>query len=144
MQTDEKTFVVDSVAAITAFGKWVRAQFALHPYLVFTMMDGLSRTLLQNSKLWPMLTDIAKQVTWYGKKYDKDAWKDILTGSFKSAEFVPNTEGSGFVVLGMRTSKMRRKEFAALIQFIYAFGDTQGVKWSEQSESVYQEYKEAA
>lgn len=144
MELDDKTFVIDSEIAITAFGRWVRAKFAEHPYLVFSFLTGLSRTADQNAKLWPMLTDISKQVTWYGKTYDKDAWKDILTGSFKSAEFVPNTEGTGFVVLGMRTSKMKRKEFAALIEFIYAFGASQDVEWSEKSEKVHAEFKEAA
>jgi hypothetical protein len=142
MQLDDKTFVVNSLACIPELGKWIRGLFAVHPYLVITVLDGLTRNLKQNSKMWPMLTDIEKQVTWYGKKYDRDGWKDILTGSFKTAEFVPNTEGSGFVVLGMRTSKMGRKEFAALIEFIYSFGASQNVVWSEKSEAVYQEYKQ--
>ena len=144
MQIDERTFVVDSEMAITAFGKWVRARFAEHHYLVFSYLDGLSRTADQNAKLWPMLTDISEQVVWFGKKHSKEDWKDIITGSFRKGEFVPNLEGTGFVVLGMRTSKMGRKEFAQLIEYIYAMGADQGVKWSEKSEGVYQEMKVAA
>lgn len=144
MLTDENTFVVDSKLAIPELGQVVRQKFRTHPYLVVSFKDGLTRTALQNSKLWPMLTDIAEQVTWYGKTYSKDDWKTILTGSYRKSEFVPNVDGTGFVVLGMSTSKMNRKVFADLIEFIYSFGASQEVKWSEKSEEVYQEFKEAA
>jgi hypothetical protein len=142
MQVDENCFVVDCEAAITALGRWVRERFARHPYLVITLLDGLTRTLDQNAKLWPMLTDISQQVTWYGKKYSKDDWKTIITGSYRRSEFVPNVDGSGFVVLGMSTSKMNRKVFSDLIEFMYSFGASQDVKWSEKSEAVYQEFKQ--
>jgi hypothetical protein len=141
---DDKTFIVNSVFEITALGKWIRAWFGHHPYLVVTVREGLTRTLDQNAKLWPMLTDISQQVVWYGKKYSKDDWKTILTGSYRKSEFVPNVDGSGFVVLGMSTSKMNRKVFSDLIEFIYSFGASQGVKWSEKSEEVYQEFKQEA
>jgi len=144
MQTDDNTFVVNAESEIPLLGKWVRERFAIHPYQVFTALDGLTRTQEQNSKLWPMLTDIAEQVVWFGKKYSKDDWKDIITGSFHKADFVPNIEGTGFVVLGMRTSKMNRKTFAILIEYIYALGADKGVKWSERSEQVYQESKQDA
>lgn len=142
MQISDDTFVVDSWACIPALGRWIREKFSIHPYIVVRLLDGLTRTLDQNAKLWPMLTDISQQVTWYGKKYSKDDWKTILTGSYRRSEFVPNVDGSGFVVLGMSTSKMNRKVFSDLIEFIYSFGASQGVKWSEKSEAVYQEYSE--
>lgn len=144
MLIDDNTFVVDSQPAITELGRWVREQFAAHHYLIFTKRDGKTRTIDQNAKLWPMLTDISKQVVWYGKTYSKDDWKTIITGSYAKRDFVPNVDGTGFVVLGMSTSKMNRKVFADLIEFIYAFGASQGVKWSEKSEATYQEFKGAA
>jgi hypothetical protein len=140
----ENTVVINSYQGLAKFPRWLEAMFVQHKYIVITWRLGLDRTLEQNSKLWPMLTDIARQVVWYGKKYDTTAWKDILTGSFRHAEFVPNTEGTGFVVLGLRTSKMNRKDFSALIEFIIAFGTTQGVVWSERSKQAYEESREAA
>lgn len=142
MQIDDDTFVVDAWSAIPALGKWIRERFSIHPYLVVRLLDGLTRTLDQNSKLWPMLTDISKQVTWHGKKFSKDDWKVIITGSYRQSEFVPNIDGTGFVVLGMSTSRMNRKVFADLIEFIYSFGASQGVQWSEKSEQVYRECRE--
>jgi hypothetical protein len=144
MQLDDKSFIVNSKDAITDLGKWIRTKFAEHPYLVISANDGLTRTQEQNKKLWPMLTDISKQVIWFGKKYSNEDWKDIITGSFRKAEFVPNLDGTGFILLGMRTSRMGRKEFAALIEYIYALGADKGVVWSEKSEAVYQEFKQAA
>jgi len=100
-----------------------------------------SRSTSQNSKMWPMLTDLSKQVVWYGKQYDPDGWKDIITGSFKNLDFVPNTESTGFVVVGMSTSKMDKPEFSNLIEFIYAFGASQGVDWSEPALKAYEQYR---
>lgn len=96
----------------------------------------------QNNKMWPMLTDISRQVTWHGKKYRPDDWKEIITGSWNDCEFLPNTENTGFVVIGLSTSKLSKKRFSSLIEFIYAFGTTQGVKWSEQSKETYENYRE--
>jgi hypothetical protein len=142
MQIDDKTWIVNSILSFKAFCAWVWVQFEEHKYLIFTITFGLSRTQEQNSKLWPMLTDISNHVEWFGKKHGKDDWKDIITGSFRKCEFVPNIDGTGFVVLGMRTSKMGKREFSALIEYIYAFGADKGVPWSEKSEQVYQEFKE--
>lgn len=144
MQTEERTFIVDSEMAIAACGRWLRERFAAHPYQVISARDGLTRTVDQNAKLWPMLTDISLQVVWYGKKYSKDDWKTILTGSYRKSEFVPNVDGTGFVVLGMSTSKMNRRVFADLIEFIYSFGASQSVKWSEKSKEIHEEFKVAA
>ena len=135
---DKNTYIVNSKDEITEFGKWVRARFEMHPYQVFTAKSGLTRTMLQNSKLWPMLADIALQVEYHGNNYDEESWKDILTGSFKKAEFVPTIDGTGYVVLGLHTSKMSVQDFRDLIDFIYAFGAEMGVVWSEESKVVYQ------
>lgn len=103
-----------------------------------------ARSLPQNSRLWPMLEDISKHVEWYGKKYTKEEWKDIITGSFHKCEFVPNIEGSGFVVVGMSTSAMDKQTFTALIEFIFAFGDDKQVPWSDPSIKAFEAYREAS
>jgi hypothetical protein len=138
---DKKHYIINSAAEITKCGQWVRGLFDEHHYLVISAKTGKDRTLDQNNKLWPMLTDISLQVEWFGKKHGAETWKDIITGSFKRAEFVPNIDGTGFVVLGMRTSKMDRKTFAELVEYIYAFGADKGVKWSEKSEANVKEIR---
>lgn len=106
------------------------------------------RSLSQNAKLWPMLTDIAHQVQWpingaMGYLPPED-WKDILTAGLDSEQRVAQGINGGFVMLGKRTSKMRKAEFAELIELIYAFGAEHGVAWSEPAMRAYEQYREAA
>ncbi len=89
-----------------------------------------TRTTDQNAKLWPMLHDVAQQVDWYGNRLSEDEWKDVFSAALKKQKVVPGLDG-GFVVCGQRTSKMGKREFADLIELIYAFGAERGVAWSE-------------
>ena len=99
--------------------------------------EGL-RSLDQNRKLWPMLSDISKQVDWVlnGKngKLKPDQWKDIFTAALlQETNIAPGING-GFVMLGTRTSKMRKKVFCELIELLFAFGADKGVVWSDPAE----------
>lgn len=90
------------------------------------------RSLEQNAKMWAMLSDVASQVIWYGLKLTAEDWKDVLSASLrKEMRTVPNVDGNGLVVLGMRTSQMSMRELGELIELIYAFGASREVKWSE-------------
>jgi len=97
-----------------------------------------TRSLEQNAKLWPMLQDIAKQCNWHGMKLKEEEWKDLLSAGLVQSKVVPNMEGNGFVILGQRTSKMTKSQFAALIELLYAFGAERGVVWSEPAAEVWQ------
>lgn len=92
-----------------------------------------TRTLEQNAKLWPMLTDVSRQVEWYDKKLTEWEWKDIFTAALKKSKVVPGIDG-GFVVLGQHTSVMSKADFSELIELILAFGADKDVVWSEQHE----------
>jgi hypothetical protein len=93
-----------------------------------------TRNLEQNAKMWAMLGDIEHQCHWHGVQLVADEWKDLLSAGLVQSKVVPNLEGSGFVILGQRTSKLTKKQFAALIELIQFFGDERGVKWSEPEE----------
>lgn len=92
------------------------------------------RTLDQNARLWALLTDVARQVEWAGKKRTTEAWKDIFTAALRSAnhelDVVPGIEG-GFVLLGMHTSSMSKSEMGDLMTLIEAWGSQNGVLFSE-------------
>lgn len=102
----------------------------------------------QNKKLWPMLTDVSRQVqlcingamVWA----QPEDWKDVFTAALKREQRMAMGLDGGFVMLGTRTSKMRKAEFCELIELIYAYGADHGVKWSEPAVSVYEQYREAA
>ena len=81
----------------------------------------------QSRRMWSMLTDLAEQVDWYGKKLTAEDWKDVCTASLRKARVVPTIDGDGFVPLGMRTSSMTKGEMNALMELIDAFGAERGV-----------------
>lgn len=110
---------------------------------VEVVLQRPGRSLSQNSKLWPMLNDIQKQIDWYGHQLTSEDWKDVFTAALRRQRAVPGIDG-GFVALGMRTSKMEKKAFSELIELIYAFGCERNVTWSEPALSIYSTYKEAA
>jgi len=88
-----------------------------------------TRSLEQNSRLWALLTDVSKQVDWYGNKLTPEEWKDVFTAALKKEKVVPGING-GFVVLGQSTSKMSIAEMVELQTLIEAFGADKDVKWS--------------
>lgn len=88
-----------------------------------------TRTLAQNARLWGMLTDVSKQVVWYGRKLTPEDWKHVFTASLTKQEVVPGIDG-GFVVLGKSTSQMTKPEMSELQELMQAFGAQQGVKFT--------------
>lgn len=95
----------------------------------------------QNKKGWALWTDISNQLTWYGNKLSPEEWKDLLSHEWKAQKIVPGISG-GFCALGVRTSKMKKREFSELIEITYAFGATNGVVWSEAALKQYESYRE--
>ena len=106
---------------------------------VKTAQDGFkvtiaepSRTLDQNAAQWPILQAFSEQLTWpingVMVKMDADDWKDVLTAAFKK-ETVRIAQGldGGMVMLGMRTSKMSKKEFSEYLEFLNATAVLRGV-----------------
>ena len=89
-----------------------------------------TRSLQQNARLWAMLTDISRDVDWYGQHLTQDEWKDVLTAALKKQKVVPGIDG-GFVVIGARTSKMTKAELSELMDLADAFGTERGVVWTE-------------
>ena len=86
-----------------------------------------TRSLEQNARMWAMLSDVARQVVWYGQKLSADDWKDVFSASLRKARVVPTIDGDGFVPLGMRTSSMTKAEMTALMELIEAFAAERGV-----------------
>ena len=84
-----------------------------------------NRTLEQNALQWPILEAFADQLQWpvNGQMVwmTPEEWKDVLTAAFKreTARIAMGLDG-GVVMLGMRTSKMGKKQFSEWIDFIKA------------------------
>lgn len=95
------------------------------------------RSLPQNDRMWAMLTDVAEHFAknggYHGLKLTPEDFKDVFTASLKrELRQAPNLDGTGFVLLGQRTSEMSVSEMADLITLIEAFGAAQGVVFKEK------------
>lgn len=114
----------------------IKAQ--LYPYLgemlqaerrlVLTVAPS-TRSLAQNARLWAMLTDISRQVDWYGRKLTPEEWKHVFTAALSKQDVVPGIDG-GFVVLGKSTSRMTKGEMSELQTLMEAFGAEKGVRFA--------------
>ena len=135
---------IDNMAGANEALKWALENIAkaLRAGPVVMTLGRETRTVAMNAKLWPMLTDISNQVTWFDRKHSPEVWKDIITGSFMGGEFIPNLSGTGFVMVGQRTSKMNKETFSALLEYLYSFGAEQSIAWSEPSLQAFEQYRE--
>jgi hypothetical protein len=123
---------VNPVQAHTAMTKsiWPQLKSALIAgHKMVLEVKPSTRSLEQNARLWAMLTDISRQVDWYGRKLTPYDWKHVFTASLKKREVVPGLDG-GFVVLGLSTSKMTKAEMCDLQTLMEAFGAEQGVRFT--------------
>ena len=77
-----------------------------------------------------MLTEVSKQVEWYGKKLTPEDWKNVFSAALYQQEAVPGING-GFVVLGRSTSKMTVAQMSEMQTLIEAFGAERGVVFKD-------------
>jgi hypothetical protein len=89
-----------------------------------------TRNLDQNAKLWALIEDVRKAEP-MGRKQTKDEWKAIFMASCGwEVEFLQGLNTQYFPV-GFRSSKLTVAQMATLITFIQAFGDEQGIAFTE-------------
>jgi hypothetical protein len=98
---------------------------------------GPQRSLDQNALMWSLLTEVATQLGWYGKRLSPDSWKLMFLDAWwreKKAELniVPNLDGTGFVNLSTSSSDLSKDEMSELIEIIYRDGAKHGVVFSSQ------------
>jgi hypothetical protein len=90
-----------------------------------------TRSIEQNAKLWAMLEDVSRAEP-MGRKHSPDDWKAIFMHACGwEVQFLPGLDHVGFFPVGYRSSRLTVKQMATLITFIQAWGDEQGVQFSE-------------
>jgi hypothetical protein len=83
------------------------------------------RSLDQNAAQWPLLDAFSRQLLWPVNgamvAMSPEEWKDVLTAAFRgeSVRLAMGLNG-GVVMLGMRTSKMSKKQFSDWLEFLHA------------------------
>jgi hypothetical protein len=115
---------------------------AEHGFIV--TVEEPSKTREQEARYHAMFSDFSKQCEFMGQKWTAEDWKRLLVDSFarvmasngtplsQGGRIVPALDGAGFVQLGIQTRKFRKKEASEFIEYLFAFGAEQGVKWSHE------------
>jgi hypothetical protein len=91
-----------------------------------------TRNSSQNALLWVLLQAFADQLKWpvNGElvKLTPEEWKDLLSAAYKrESQRVAMGLDGGMVMLGLRTSKMGKRDFAEFVDFIHATAAARGV-----------------
>ena len=86
----------------------------------------------QNALLHALLTEVAAERDWAGRRRDVETWKRLLTASWlrargESIEVLPALDGHGVDVVFRRTSSLTKAECGELIDFIEAWRAMQEV-----------------
>ncbi len=91
-----------------------------------------TRSQIQNSKMWAMLADISKQCLVRGEKKSSETWKLLAMKALKyECAFEIGLDGEPFPV-GFRSSHLSVKKMAELIEWLYAYGAENDVRWTER------------
>lgn len=106
------------------------------------------KSRIQEEKYHAMIGDIAEQYSHAGRKWDDEDMKRLLVAAFKhetkgdpdfvdlwremgEIELAPAIAGGGFVLLGTQTKRFPKKLATAFIEWLYAFGAENDIRWSE-------------
>lgn len=107
-----------------------------------------NKTRIQEERYHAMLNDIAKQCQHLNMKLDRDTWKRLAIDQFKretlkepeccakywarnQLNIIPSLDGSAMVVLGEQSRKFPIKVAAVFIEWLFAWGATNNVTWSD-------------
>lgn len=98
---------------------------------------GPKRSTSQNAAMWAMLSDLAEQLVWNGQRMTSEDWKLVMLDALRrerhhEMRIVPNSDKTGWLdISSTRSSELSHEEMGMLLTIISAFGDQNGVVWSE-------------
>jgi hypothetical protein len=85
----------------------------------------------QNAKMWAMLSDISRAKP-EDRHHIPEVWKCIFMAALgHEVMFTMGLNNQPFPI-GFKTSKLSKAQMSDLIEFIYAYGAQNNVKWSEK------------
>lgn len=89
------------------------------------------RTTAQNDKFYAMLTDVSVSKPG-GRRMIPSDWKCVFMQACGwDVQFLEGLDGRPFPI-GHRSSRLTKAQMSDLIDFIQAWGDEQGVRWTDQ------------
>ena len=95
-----------------------------------------TRNTSQNALLHAIIGEVAEAIEWAGKKREAETFKRLLVAAWcrtrgESIEILPALDGHGIDIVPARTSALSKADVADLIEYIYAWGSSQGVVFEE-------------
>lgn len=96
----------------------------------------------QEEKYHAMIGDIARQVEYAGRKWHSEDMKRLLIDEFAEemrqagtplhhdSRVVPSFDGKRIVQLGIQSRQFYVKEASQFVEYLYAFGAQNNVRWS--------------
>jgi hypothetical protein len=83
----------------------------------------------QNAALWSLLGQIQKQRPRHnGVQMTTETWKALFLHALgHEMSFVPTLDGTSMLPLGLRSSKLTKREFSDLLEFILAWTAREGL-----------------
>jgi hypothetical protein len=98
---------------------------------------GARRSTDQNSLLWSLLTQVAAQKQHAGRRYTADQWKVLFMHACgREVQFIPSLDNATFIPWGQSSSKLDVQEMTDLIEFIFAWGAENEVRFREAEEAA--------
>jgi hypothetical protein len=92
-----------------------------------------TRTLDQNNRFWAMLTDLSVQRAG-GFIATPEEWKLlVMHAAGYECQFMEGLDGRPFPI-GFRSSRLSVKQMTLLMVWMSAYGDEQGITWTEPLE----------
>lgn len=93
------------------------------------------RNIEQNRKAHAMLADISRQLKHYERSYSVEVWKRLTMAAWlredgESPLLIPSLDGHGVDMIFERSSKLSLKRMASYIEWLYAYGAENNIKWS--------------
>lgn len=101
------------------------------PQDAIVKVSAAKRSDDQNAKMWAMLSDISRAKP-EDRHHIPEVWKCIFMAALgHEVMFTMGLNNQPFPI-GFKTSNLSKAQMSDLIEFIYAYGAQNNVKWSEK------------
>ena len=118
-------------ALMTAWAECIKPMLTAGNRMVLEVKPQ-NRSSPQNARLHAMLSELALNVDWCGKKLPMEVWKRLCMAAWmreerQSPQLVPALDGNGVDIIYERTSRLTKDECGRLMEWITAFAAERGV-----------------
>lgn len=128
----------ESQAKALMTGLWPKVLKALQTKQLTLEIKAANKSREQEKLYHAMIEEIAKQASHLGAKWDAEDWKRLLVDQFikdmnglGASKIIPSLDGTGIVQLGFQTRKFTKEQATEFVEFLLAWGATNGITYSQ-------------